>query len=194
MTTVVLRPPTAALFDSWLQSWDEWGTADQDGAGVFFAQKFGWDLRSPQGFARWVQLLNEMDMPGAVPPEGFAPQSTLWLERAGEYLGAVSLRHTLMNDFLEKIGGHIGYGIRPGARGQGLAKLALAGALDRARELGLHRVLSPATTRISPQRRPSRPAAANWSALCRGRTSPSPSARSRTCAATGSGFSRGFSV
>lgn len=141
MTTVVLRPPTAALFDSWLQSWDEWGTADQDGAGVFFAQKFGWDLRSPQGFARWVQLLNEMGMPGAVPPEGFAPQSTLWLERAGEYLGAVSLRHTLMNDFLEKIGGHIGYGIRPGARGQGLAKLALAGALDLARELGLHRVL-----------------------------------------------------
>lgn len=108
MTSIALRPPNIDLHDSRLQSWDEWGTTDQDGASVFFAQKLGWDLRTPHGFAQWVQLLNEMGEPGAVPPEGFAPQTTLWLERGGEYLGAVSLRHTLVNDFLENIGGHIG--------------------------------------------------------------------------------------
>ncbi len=53
----------------------------------------------------------------------------------------MSLRHALVNDFLQEIGGHIGYGIRPSARGQGLAKLALAGALEQARALGLRRVL-----------------------------------------------------
>ena len=141
MTSIELCPPTAALHDSWLASWDEWETTDQDGASVFFASKFGWDLRTPQGFAQWVQLLNEMGEPGAVPPVGFAAQSTLWLERGGEYLGVVSLRHALVNDFLQEIGGHIGYGIRPAARGQGLAKLALAGALEQARALGLRRVL-----------------------------------------------------
>ncbi|MFJ2618786.1 GNAT family N-acetyltransferase [Glutamicibacter sp. NPDC087344] len=141
MTTATLCPPTTELHGSWLESWAEWGSADQDGASVFFAAKFGWDLHSPQGFAQWVELLNELGRPGAVPPEGFAPQSTLWLERDGEYLGAVSLRHTLMNEFLQEVGGHIGYGVRPSARGQGLAKLALAGALDEARGMGLQRVL-----------------------------------------------------
>lgn len=37
--------------------------------------------------------------------------------------------------------GHIGYGVRPSARRRGLATWALGETLDRARELGLTRVL-----------------------------------------------------
>ena len=45
------------------------------------------------------------------------------------------LRHEL-NDFLLRAGGHIGYGIRPSARGRGLATWALQSVLVRAPALG----------------------------------------------------------
>lgn len=40
-----------------------------------------------------------------------------------------------------RAGGHIGYGVRPSARGRGLATWALSVVLDEARQLGLKRVL-----------------------------------------------------
>jgi len=58
----------------------------------------------------------------------------------GTYLGAITLRHGL-NDFLLRAGGHIGYGLRPSARGRGLATWALRSVLVRAPELGLRTVL-----------------------------------------------------
>ena len=55
-------------------------------------------------------------------------------------LGVAKLRHTL-NPTLEDIGGHIGYSIRPSERGKGYGTLILALTLERARALGLSRVL-----------------------------------------------------
>jgi len=67
--------------------------------------------------------------------------STFWLMNAeGRMLGAVNIRHEL-NEHLLKIGGHIGFGIRPSARRRGYAVQQLKLALDKARELGLERVL-----------------------------------------------------
>ena len=63
-----------------------------------------------------------------------------WIVEDETYLGAISLRHEL-NDFLLDAGGHIGYGVRPSARRRGLATWALGQTVDRARELGLTRVL-----------------------------------------------------
>lgn len=141
MERINLIEPTAKLHASWLESTGEWGSVDQDGASVFFADKFGWELERPQDFTRWVQLLNNLAEPDFAPPAGFVSQSTRWVTRNDQYLGAVSLRHNLGNEFLTEIGGHIGYGIRPSARGQGLAKVALAGTLELARELGIERTL-----------------------------------------------------
>ena len=68
------------------------------------------------------------------------PATSLWVVRDEQYLGAIQLRHRL-NPFLAELGGHIGFGIRPSARRQGLAGFALGGVLPQARGLGLTRVL-----------------------------------------------------
>jgi predicted acetyltransferase len=58
----------------------------------------------------------------------------------GAYIGRVSIRHEL-NEQLLRIGGHIGYEVRPGMRRRGHGTRALRLALDEARKLGLRRVL-----------------------------------------------------
>jgi predicted acetyltransferase len=77
----------------------------------------------------------------SVPPvEGRVHSTYFWMVEGDRYLGAIALRHVL-NDFLLEAGGHIGYGVRPGARRQGLASWALGEVLPHASALGLTRVL-----------------------------------------------------
>ncbi|MBL0141194.1 MAG: GNAT family N-acetyltransferase [Betaproteobacteria bacterium] len=73
-------------------------------------------------------------------PEGFVPHSTFWLVRGAEVVGVSNLRHRLTGKLLVE-GGHIGYGIRPTARGQGLAAAILQLTLTRAAQRGIRRVL-----------------------------------------------------
>ena len=74
-------------------------------------------------------------------PEGFVPHSTYWLVRNGEeVVGASNLRHRL-TEALRIEGGHVGYGIRPSARGLGFATEILRHTLDRARAMKLPDVL-----------------------------------------------------
>ena len=132
-----LIAPTVRLRESWLASRDEWGRGvHQDGAGLCV----GDDADSAAGFAVWVsRLLREADASGPV-SEGRVPASYWWITEEDTYLGAIALRHEL-NGFLLRAGGHIGYGIRPSARGRGLATWALRSVLARAPALGLHQVL-----------------------------------------------------
>jgi predicted acetyltransferase len=73
-------------------------------------------------------------------PPGYVPHTEYWLIDNDEYIGRVDIRHQL-NDHLEKIGGHIGYNIRPTKRRQGYGRLVLKLALTKAKHLGLNRVL-----------------------------------------------------
>ncbi len=67
--------------------------------------------------------------------------STLFLvDDDGKILGKVSFRHEL-NDYLRKIGGHIGYIIIADERGKGYGTIMLKLTLERAKPLGLERVL-----------------------------------------------------
>lgn len=65
---------------------------------------------------------------------------TYWLVRDGELLGVSKLRHDL-TDALRMEGGHIGYAVRPAARGRGYGTRLLALTLARAAHRGLRRVL-----------------------------------------------------
>ena len=132
-----LISPTARLRDSWLASRDEWGRdVHQDGAGLRASD----DVDSPAGFARWVgRLTGEADTSRPA-GESRVHANYWWITEDGTYLGAITLRHEL-NDVLLRAGGHIGYGIRPSARGRGLATWALRSVLVRAPVLGLRKVL-----------------------------------------------------
>jgi predicted acetyltransferase len=74
-------------------------------------------------------------------PEGYVPESSYWLVSEGEeILGQVNIRHRL-TPALEDFGGHVGYQVRPSQRAKGYGTQMLALGLDKARQLGLTRVL-----------------------------------------------------
>jgi predicted acetyltransferase len=132
-----LISPTPRLRDSWLVSRDEWGKGvHQDGSGLHPED----DVDSPAGFAAWVGALLVSGDTSVPPAAGRVHATYWWIAEGDTYLGAISLRHEL-NEFLLRAGGHIGYGVRPSARGRGLAAWALQAVLPHARALGMDRVL-----------------------------------------------------
>jgi predicted acetyltransferase len=87
-------------------------------------------------FLKWyVDASNGVGLTGDM-----VPTTMYWLYIAGTPVGYAKLRHRL-NDHLRKIGGHIGYVIRPSERGKGYGKLILKEMLVKAKALGLEEVL-----------------------------------------------------
>lgn len=144
-----LIPPTVRLRQSWLESRDEWGRGVyQQGAGLHQ----GADVDSEAGFAAWVARLASEEDTTTPPLPGYVHCTHRWMVDGERFLGAIALRHSL-NDNLREVGGHIGYGVRPTARRRGLARWALAETLDRARTLGLDRVLITCAVTNEPSAR-----------------------------------------
>jgi len=96
--------------------------------------------RTHAAFAAFVlKLLDAVEGKGM--PVGYVPGSTYWLVRDGTAIvGTSNLRHEL-TPLLREEGGHVGYAICPSQRRKGLATRMLAMVLDKARALGLTRVL-----------------------------------------------------
>ena len=67
----------------------------------------------------------------------FVCDTTYWAIINNDVVGRISIRHEL-NDFLKKIGGHIGYITHPAWRGRGIATKMLKEILktERARSIG----------------------------------------------------------
>lgn len=90
-------------------------------------------------FGSFVQHLRDQANRTKLRP-GRVPSSDFWLIDGNDYIGRLSLRYEL-NEHLLQMGGHIGYEIRPSRRRQGYGKFILKYGLDRAKALGLKRVL-----------------------------------------------------
>ena len=73
-------------------------------------------------------------------PKGRVPATFFIAEVEGQLIGRASIRHEL-NTYLLNYGGHIGYGVRPAARGRGYATEILQQSLKYIRELGVAEVL-----------------------------------------------------
>ncbi len=93
-------------------------------------------LAHPVGLRAFVAMLETEADPDAARPSGIVPQTTWWWVEGEEYLSRISLRHRLVPD-LEVVGGHVGYEVRPWARGRGHATAMLAAALPRVHAMGI---------------------------------------------------------
>lgn len=145
-----LIDPTTSLHAAWLASRDEWGRGvHQPGSGLRLRPDD--DVDSPAGFAEWVARLRREGDESVPPAPGLVHAAYWWIvdhedvtqedvAREDMVLGAISLRYAL-TDFLLQAGGHIGYSVRPSARGRGAASFALRTVLGVARRRHLDSVL-----------------------------------------------------
>ena len=122
---VELVEPTTHLYTAWRGARDDWGPGThEDGFGLHASDA----VETPDGFETWVRRL-----------QGEQGTTYRWIVEGDDLLGAIALRHRLEDGALEV--GQVGYGIRPSARGRGLATWALGQILATARAIGLDRVL-----------------------------------------------------
>lgn len=73
-------------------------------------------------------------------PEGWVPQTELWLVENGKFIGWVKIRYQLSENLLKQ-GGHIGYAIRPSKWKMGYGSDILKLALPVAKGLGIKKAL-----------------------------------------------------
>lgn len=73
-------------------------------------------------------------------PKDWVQATTFWLVDNGRFIGHVNIRHRL-NRILKIRGGHIGYAIRSCERERGYGTAILKLAIEKAREIGLKKVL-----------------------------------------------------
>jgi predicted acetyltransferase len=90
-------------------------------------------------FADFLRSLAQLEKGIGLAP-GRVPDTILFGFLDGQIVGRLSIRHRL-NDFLLRIGGHVGYGVLPPFRGRGYAQSMLRQSLPVARGLGLDRLL-----------------------------------------------------
>lgn len=135
---IALVLPDHARRDSWLESVEEFAGATLHGYATFGFEAD--TLRDAATFDRWLarEVAQRTEGQG-----GFVPATVFWIvddASPERVLGSIHLRHELDERLLAD-GGHVGYGIRPSARGRGVATSALALVVDEARAMGIERLL-----------------------------------------------------
>lgn len=127
--SVLLRPLDVSDEEQAMQAHEE--LAEDDFEFLFVRQGEAWPV--------YLERV-ERERLGVDLPEGWVPSTFLVAEVEGQVVGRVSIRHQL-NAYLAELGGHIGYGVRPGFRRRGYATDILRQSLAFAASVGLDRVL-----------------------------------------------------
>ena len=77
-------------------------------------------------------------------PEGLVRETYCWFYVDGGIAGVGKIRHNL-TESLRLHGGHIGYALRPSARGKGVGKVWLSLLMEQARKFGIEDLLVTCT-------------------------------------------------
>ena len=138
LSVLTLIRPTANLHHAWLASHEEWGPGEhEDGFGLDPHV----DVITPEGFAEWVRTMHAEEDSSTWDGPIVRGCFYRWIMDGDEVVGGIAARSS-ESKFVQ-VNGHVGYGIRPSARGRGIAAWALGQVV---RELldtrGLTRVLA----------------------------------------------------
>ncbi len=104
-----LVKPTVELENNWLNYFNEY-TKGNNSSPMEYKKEYI--------YSEWIKKLDNEEKGIDLEP-GRVPSSVRFLMDDGKILGAVSIRHSIDNEFLSNIGGHIGYGILPSERKKG---------------------------------------------------------------------------
>jgi predicted acetyltransferase len=133
-----MRQPTLVLLsdelrDAFFEMAAEYHFAGED--------RYDWVVkRYAKDFNSYLRLMDDQSRGIGLPPE-HVPQTTFWLlNDQRRIIGSSRLRHGL-HPRLHEWGCHIGYDIRPSERRKGYGTQLLSLTLQKAREVGLRRVL-----------------------------------------------------
>lgn len=129
--TLILRELKASdevAFRKMLEDWD-----DSPGFNMLYG------LMSEMQWSSILQVISDQKVEAKLSASE-VPATSLYAFVGDEIIGKVSIRHRL-NEYLENIGGHIGYGVLAHYRGKGYASMMLGLALAYCRTIGLPKVL-----------------------------------------------------
>lgn len=122
MNNLTLITPSKQFRQSYLNYISELGNEERYPFPLDFDHSnFSEMLQRNHDFANGVNL-----------PNGYVASSTYWMIENNDIIGVSNLRHYL-NDEITFVGGHIGLGIRPSRRGEGLSKRLLMLTLEQAK-------------------------------------------------------------
>jgi len=145
ITLRMLRLEDEASFRAAVAEFATFDSIDEDVPFAFLEER-------SDDFPAYVQMLHDWTG-GRQIPENFVPNTFLCALVDEEIVGRISIRHEF-NEFLERIGGHIGYAVIPSRHGRGYATEILRQGLGHCATLGLDRVLltcdidNPASRRV----------------------------------------------
>lgn len=130
-STLKLVQPTVALALSHETFLEEFIRLDEEVVPWIVAEPY-------DDFTDYVAMLRKFARGIGIPP-GFVAHSTFWLiDGRSEIVAISNLRHALTDELLD-FGGHVGYGVRPTARGNGYGNEILGRTLIEARARGIER-------------------------------------------------------
>ncbi len=92
-----------------------------------------------EGYVALYDLLSKMTA-GGYPRPDCVPMDSYFIEAEGHILGQLHLRLRLSPQ-TERVGGHVGYRVRPSRRNRGVATAALRLALGKLADRGIERAL-----------------------------------------------------
>lgn len=133
MGNMCLIKPTIDLENEYLDMIQDWKNNNEKPKPWTLnveARDFSAMIQRLEGFSKGIGL-----------KENQVEHSTYWLvTNQNRVVGAVNIRHRL-NDYLMRIDGHIGGGIRPSDRGKGYGGLMLSLALEIIKTMDIKKVL-----------------------------------------------------